>query len=170
MKIIIALDCSEIQVSDCDHLFLSGYRWKAQYGHYNCSSSGTWNGHQIHGKPIHWFVAQLMGLRIPDGYTIDHIDRNPLNNQRSNLRVASKRLQSYNVGIMKNNISGFVGVTFNKKCTKNPWIAMISMPDGKYKYLGNFKTSEEASEAYQIEKKIRDTKEEEQVREELSFL
>ena len=77
MKIIIALDCSEIQVSDCDHLFLSAFNWfLGTCGYYRCSSCGILNGQQMNGLRLHRIVAMLMKLKIPDGYTIDHIDRN----------------------------------------------------------------------------------------------
>ena len=160
MKILIALDCTELQVSDCDHLVLSAYRWwRDNRGYYRCSNCDIWNGYQINGKPIHWFVSQLMGLKIPKGYQIDHIDRNKLNNRRSNLRAASNKLQSYNVNITKTNTSGYVGVNFKKGRTINPWVARISMPNDERKHLGYFKTPEEASKKYQAEKKIRDEKE-----------
>ena len=81
-------------VSECDWLELVGYSWSIDGKYFRCNNKNTWNGHQVNGKRLHWFIAQLMGLRIPDGYTIDHIDRNPLNNQRSNLRVASKRCKT----------------------------------------------------------------------------
>ena len=163
MKIIIALDCSEIQVSDCDHLFLSGYNWTKHNEYYNCSNKEIWNGKQVHNKPIQWFVAQLMGLKIPEGFEIDHIDRNPSNNQRFNLRVASRRLQQHNRGMQKNNTSGFIGVYFGKRNTNNLWVAQMWI-DGKNKNLGCFKTPEEASEIYQAAKKIRDQEEEQRVK------
>ncbi len=164
MKIIYALNCDEIQVSDCDHLFLSGYNWRKdkQWGYYRCSNGGTWNGHKVNAKPMHWFVAQLMGLKVHEGLEIDHIDRNKTNNQRNNLRVASRSLQKYNINMHRTNTSGFVGVHFREKCIFNPWQTQI-MINGKHKNLGCFKTPEEASEVYQAAKKIRDQKEIERI-------
>lgn len=158
MKTLIAIDGTEIMVSDCDWLFLVGYNWtyNNSRGYYQCSGRGTWNGKQIHGKRIHWFVAQLMGLEIPEGYQIDHIDKNKLNNQRSNLRAASPRLQTYNTDKHKNNTSGYLGVSFFSKSRIHPWKAKIRLPSGRQKHLGSFKTPEEASEVYQEAKKIRD--------------
>ncbi len=160
MNNIIALNCDEIQVSDCDHLFLSGYSWSKhkRTGYYCCSNRDTWDGHQVHAKPIHWFVAKLMGLEIPKGFEIDHIDRNTSNNQRPNLRAASKELQQYNSNIQSNNTFGYTGVFYGKKSTTNPYIAKIRI-NGKEKYLGKFKTPEEASKVYQAAKKLRDDKE-----------
>ncbi len=157
MKIIIATDCTELQVSDCDHLFLSAYNWGPDgSGYYRCHNCEIWNGNQIHGKRLHWFVAQLMGLEVPDGYQIDHIDRNKLNNQRYNFRAASKRLQNQNTDMYKNNTSGYHGICFHK--CHNKWGATIRI-NNKQKHLGYYATAEEASEIYQAAKKLRDDKE-----------
>ncbi len=167
MKIIYATNCDEIMVSDCDLLFLAGYNWTygLRDGYYHCSNCDIWNGKKTNGKHIHWFVAQLMGLEIPEGLQIDHIDRDPSNNQQSNLRAASRTLQNYNVGIKSSNTSGYVGVSF-KKCREHlePWVTQIRI-NGISKHLGCFKTAEEASEAYQVAKLIRDAKEEQRVKE-----
>ena len=157
MKTIIANDGTELQVSDCDHLFLSGYSWGPDgRGYYRCTNRGTWNGHKICGKRLHWFIVQLMGLVTPKGFEIDHIDRNKANNQRCNLRVVSKELQMQNRSIHKDNTSGFIGVCFHKQANK--WMASISI-NNKQKHLGYFTTPEEASKIFQAARKIRDTKE-----------
>lgn len=149
-------DGGEVKVSDCDLMFIISYRWnKDNRGYYRCSSCGALNGNKINGKRLHWFIVQRMNLEIPVGMTIDHIDRDKFNNQRSNFRAASLILQRYNINKMKNNKSGFVGVVHKDSCTQNPWVAIINN-----KHLGCFKTPEEASEVYQAAKKIRDEKEE----------
>jgi hypothetical protein len=48
---------------------------------------------------------------------VDHIDRNPLNNQISNLRLATYTENNRNISKKKNNTSGFIGVS--KKVNKN---------------------------------------------------
>lgn len=45
------------------------------------------------------------------------------------------------------------GVSFDKRCPKNPWGARITVSKGKRKYLGYFKTKEEAVNAYKNELK-----------------
>lgn len=64
---------------------------------------------------------------------IDHIDRNPLNNLRSNLRYASRSLNGRNV-----NRRDTLGLRLKPKTGK--WSAAI--------FLGEFKTKEEARDAY----------------------
>lgn len=169
MKTLIAIDCTTCQVSDCDYLFLSGYRWSVDpRGYFRCSNSEVWSGIQLHGKYLHWLVIQLMGLGVPKGYTIDHIDRNLLNNQRYNLRIASRRLQTYNNSKRSNNTSGFAGVSWANNKYK-PWVAEINLPGERSINLGYFETPKEASEVYQAAKKIRDAKEERKICEDLAL-
>lgn len=70
------------------------------------------NNRKHKGHRICW---ELINGPIPDGMTIDHIDHNPLNNQISNLRLASQVEQKRNTPIQKNNSSGVVGVGWSKK-------------------------------------------------------
>ena len=113
--IIEATDGTQAMVSECDWLFLVGYNWnKDHYGYFRCTSRGTWNGQETHAKKLHGFVAELMGLKVPDGFEIDHIDRNPLNNQRSNLRIASRMMQNHNRSKSKDKTSRYIGVHFDR--------------------------------------------------------
>lgn len=54
----------------------------------------------------------------------DHINRNPLDNRKSNLRECTKRGNSINHSIRKDNTSGTTGVYWNK--TTSMWYAGIS--------------------------------------------
>lgn len=95
------------------------------------------------------FLAHRIIFAIHYGYLpklVDHIDRKPNNNSISNLRDASKRLNSINTGLSSNNKSGHKGVYFNK----GAFCAFIGInKEGKKygKHLGRFKTIEEAIEA-----------------------
>jgi hypothetical protein len=76
---------------------------------------------------------------------LDHRDRNRSNNCIDNLREATATQNGQNRSRMKNNTSGFNGVTFNKKSSK--WLSRITI-NGKLLYLGLFKTPDEAHLAY----------------------
>ncbi len=169
MKIIYALNCDEIQVSDCDHLFLSGYNWSFNTGYYRCTNSCLFNNQQVHNKFIQYFIIELIGLKVPDGYTVDHIDRNVSNNIRPNLRIASPNMQSHNTSLQYNNTIEIAGVRFVKKNKIRPWVARICI-NSKQIQIGSYFTSEEANVAYQVAKKNRDAEEEQRVKEKLSFL
>ena len=97
------------------------------------------------GKKTKYKTLYLHRLIIncPTGheFEIDHINRDKLDNRKSNLRLTSSSLNKYNSGIFKNNTSGVRGV---REVSKNHWMARIG-----YKYLGTFGTKEEANEAYQ---------------------
>ena len=80
----------------------------------------------------------------PDGMFIDHIDHNPHNNCRSNLRIATPQQNSMNRGKHKRNKSGIIGVSWDKKNEK--WLATIAL-NNKNIHLGRFDDFEEACQA-----------------------
>jgi len=65
---------------------------------------------------------------IPNDITVDHINRNGLDNHKSNLRLVGRRIQSINRGIKSTNTSGVTGVSYYKK-TKC-WVAQWEDADG----------------------------------------
>jgi len=81
-----------------------------------------------------------------EGYVIDHINRNKLDNRRSNLRYASLHANALNISISKRNTSGYTGVIFDKSCNK--WRAEITI-DRKKKNLGRYEHIEDAIKARQ---------------------
>lgn len=79
------------------------------------------------------------------GVVIDHINGDPLDNRRSNLRICSQRDNARNCRRGKNNKSGFKGVSWKADIGK--WRARI-MVDRKEISLGAFNSAEEAAKAY----------------------
>jgi hypothetical protein len=77
--------------------------------------------------------------------TIDHIDRDIFNNQKSNLREANLGQQGQNKKVYANNTSGYKGVSFIKRTNK--YSAHIRI-NKKLKHLGYFNTAEEAAIIY----------------------
>lgn len=67
------------------------------------------------------------------------------NNAFANLREANASENAQNLGIVRKNRSGLLGVTFHKKVGK--WQAQIKI-GGKPIYLGLSETAEEASAKY----------------------
>lgn len=65
--------------------------------------------------PVHRMIWQLVYGDLLPSDTIDHLDRDKVNNEIFNLRKATHKEQSRNKGIPKNNESGFVGVCRNVK-------------------------------------------------------
>ena len=84
-------------------------------------------------------------LNAPDHIYVDHIDGNPLNNRRCNLRLATKAENNRNVSMRRDNTSGFKGVS--RVSEGNKWMAKIGV-NGRQIFLGRFDTAEQAHEAY----------------------
>lgn len=72
----------------------------------------------------------------PGHHEIDHADQNKGNNAIGNLRLASRKQNNENIGVPKNNTSGFRGVSFQKN--EKHWTAYI-YHNRKRIHLGCFK-------------------------------
>lgn len=80
-------------------------------------------------------LERILRRPLKEGEEVDHIDRNPLNNKRANLRLATKSQNRRNCGKRCNNTSGYKGVSFNKRAGK--WQAKITFNKKQYN-LGYF--------------------------------
>ena len=87
----------------------------------------------------------ILGLSFGDGLQVDHINRDKLDNRKSNLRVCTVAQNSANKGICKNNTSGFKGVIFDK--SRGKFMAKIKF-ENKPITIGRFQTAIEAAKAY----------------------
>lgn len=90
-------------------------------------------------------VARMLGRPLCTKDSVDHINRDTLDNRRANLRISTQQQNQGNRKKSKNNSSGYKGVVFNKRLGK--WSAFIGY-DGKPKYLGLFASPELAAQAY----------------------
>ena len=85
------------------------------------------------------YMHVLLGFK-----NFDHIDRNELNNRKSNLRQCTHEENSRNNKLYKNNSSGITGVHWSKK--ENKWIARIVI-NTKLKRVGCFTDKDDAIRA-----------------------
>jgi len=92
------------------------------------------------GKTSSFLHRELMGN--PD-CEVDHINNDPTDNRRCNLRPATRLQNARNVGMSKRNRSGFKGVSWSSKPSK--WQVFLAA-----KWLGNFEDVREAGLAYDI--------------------
>ena len=83
-------------------------------------------------------------LKVEGKNPIDHINGNPLDNRKSNLRECTVQQNTMNTITCKSNKSGIKGVSFDK--SRNKWRAYITLND-KQLYLGRYDAKEEAIEA-----------------------
>lgn len=97
------------------------------------------------GKNQVYMHRLIMGLEKNDNKTIDHQNRNGLNNMRHNLRIATRSQNARNKKVK--------GYHLAKRTNKYGniyfyWQSTIKI-NGKTTHLGYFKTKKEAARAYQ---------------------
>ena len=141
----------EITIDERDIHFLTEFNWFIEK-----QSSGIYFSTRftdIEGKvktiKLHRLIAGATDIK--DGkivfnskQVVDHIDRNPLNNNRSNLRLCTRSQNAMNSKIPKDNSSGHKGVTWDKHRKK--WRVHIVV-NGKQHFLGRYDTIEGAVES-----------------------
>ena len=81
----------------------------------------------------------ILGLKVGD--FADHINRNRLDNRKSNLRTVTKLQNAWNRSTQKNNTSGTAGVSWNNNEKK--WLAHIRV-DGKQIRIGSYHDKDKA--------------------------
>lgn len=88
---------------------------------------------------LHRFV---MGAKT--GQIVDHINRDKLDNRKSNLRFVNTSINMMNTGLIKTNTSGYKGVSWNSKDKR--WVAQVKQ-NYKNIRLGAFINKEDAIRA-----------------------
>jgi hypothetical protein len=130
-------------VDDQDFENLSKHKWYAlEYDHtfYAARNVTGADGNQTRVR-MH---RELLGLTDPE-IEGDHKDCDGLNNQRHNLRKASRADNKRNTRKRTDNTSGFKGVCWDKQ--NNKWRAMIRV-GGKLLNLGRYQSAEDAQSVY----------------------
>lgn len=130
--------------------FKSNLAWKIFEGLFpgtpaGCVKSDGYLAVVLNKKTIrsHRIIFSMSNGVDPLDKIIDHINGNKLDNRPENLRIATVNENAQNrCTIQKNNTSGELGVTWNRKCSK--WQVALKH-NGKCIYLGVFKSKEEAS-------------------------
>lgn len=89
-------------------------------------------------------------MEAKPGQEIDHINRDKLDNRRSNLRFCSRVENLLNTKVRVDNRSGYKGVRW--KTDKKMWLAEIGY-SGKTLFLGHFAEIESAIQARQVAEK-----------------
>ncbi len=149
MKIIKTKKGQEIMVDDALFEYLDQFWWTTSGGKYAYRQKITKDGKTRKKCYMHHEVLGRPTKRYPH---TDHIDRNPLNNQRANLRHVSVAVNHHNTPVRKHSVVGLKGV--GKLNGSKKFSARISHKHKTY-HLGSFKTPQQAHEAYlKAEKKL----------------
>lgn len=138
-------------VDDEDYATLSIYKWSLNNGKYatrQISRKGKMSGDNKHTCKqhkvlMHRIITNTLGCKDIE---VDHIDGNPLNNKRNNLRVCTHSQNMKNIKpYTKRKSSLYKGVTYNK--ASNKWMASIHSNCDRI-YLGLYVTEKMAAVAY----------------------
>jgi len=122
-------------VDDADYEQLSKFKWYAR------KTLNSWYAARSSYPRNKRCGIIYMHSEIAGFANVDHRDRNGLNNQRSNLRRATRSDQMANS--KKRSVSIYRGVSK----TRSRWFARIHR-NGKATFLGVFDTPEKAARAY----------------------
>lgn len=90
---------------------------------------------------LHRYILQV-GIKDLE---IDHKDRNPLNNRKTNLRLCTHSQNMQNAKMQKGNLANFKGVVWEPRTNK--WIATLTL-SGKRISLGCYRLKQDAAIAY----------------------
>lgn len=139
MAEIIRSDGAVILIDDDDLALVSQFRW----------SPAGWKGRYVgtHSKEYGSRTLYLHRLLLnPDqGVEVDHKNRDPLDNHRSNLRMATRSQNEQNKPLSSRNTTGYRGVYRYWK-GQGRFFAKFEV-EGKVWWLCTFDSAEEASAA-----------------------
>ena len=116
MAVIYTKKNEEILVDDEDLDWLNEFSWYLDKGY--AKTTIKHNG-KYKAQKMHRLI-----MNVSDRWVfIDHIDGNPANNRRSNLRLCTNAENSRNRAINKNNTIGIKGLYYHKQ--SNQWRTVI---------------------------------------------
>lgn len=126
------------------------YTMYLDYDDFDKIRNRVWHAVKRDKLPDHLIYVVSSGIYIhrvimdpPKDMVVDHINRNPLDNRKINLRVCTIAENNRNISMQKNNTSGVMGVTYDStKTTPKKWVGQ-KYYNGKC-YRKAFLTKEEA--------------------------
>ena len=136
------------KVDDEDWEYLGQWQWhasrKGKRGQYYGCRTRRKGESGSRCRLLHYEVLRLV-QPLGGGKVIDHINRDPLDCRKGNLRICTHRENLRNQRPQLRGTSQYRGVYFQRK--KGKWTAKIKY-EGKAKYLGLFKTEYQAMLIY----------------------
>jgi len=130
-------------VDDDDFDDLMRFSWHAKWDAHTRGFYAA-RGEKVNGRMVTIRMHRQL-LRALPGTEGDHVDHDGLNNQRSNLRIATQQQNACNKRLRSDNRWGIRGVRATRSGKR--WQAQIRA-HGVLTYLGRFDTAEQAARAY----------------------
>lgn len=121
-------------LDDEDYAEVNKWKWTLNKGY----------AQRIESRTQKNIVVHRLVMKAKVGQEVDHINRNPLDNRKVNLRFCTTRENRRNMGLRKDSKTGYKGVRANRKSFQ----AYINGRDGKFTHLGMFKDPKLAAIAY----------------------
>ncbi len=135
----------KLQVDDDVFDQLNTYKWRIRPSGYAEVDRKTKLYKTYKTRRLHRIIFMMTNGLINAGWEVDHIDRNPLNNQLSNLRKCIRKNNALNTGPHKDGTSIYKGVHWDQR--KKRWYSNISV-NGKKIHLGVFDCEKTAATKY----------------------
>jgi len=129
-------------VDEDDYVNLTKYKW-----YYDS------NGYAYRRKTYGHYNSKLVSMHrevlddVPNGLVVDHINRDKLDNRKSNLRAVTQSENAANSGPRTGGSSTYKGVHWSRQSKR--WVSKIEKR-GEYHTLGFFKIEEHAALAYNL--------------------
>lgn len=127
-------------VDEADYVLLKYFRWHL-FGGYVGHSRRDENG-----KSIVLFMHRII-INAPDGLEVDHINGNPFDNRRENLRLATRSQNCMNQKPKTRELPK--GVSIWRRGGSAHFVAQIKI-NGKRIFLGRFADQRDAAQAYNV--------------------
>ena len=145
MKKILCSKQGKIQkyvfVDDSDYGWLVKFRWSA-----HCTRGGLWCAERSHKGKMQKMHRLI--LKAKKGQEIDHLNRNGLDNRRSNIRICTRSENLINRGLFKNKKNsiyfGVIKFTSKKHNRTKPYAYKV-VRNNKIFTKGMYRTAKEAS-------------------------
>lgn len=123
-------------VDDCDYDHLMQIPWRYNNNGYAITAQTP------NPRAMHHYI-----LQVPPGKVVDHINRDRLDNRRSNLRVCTPEENSKNRSKRRGSLSKYKGVSYSRR--DKVWAVKIWV-GGKNKHLGVYRCEIQAAMAYDV--------------------
>lgn len=122
-------------INAADYPIIRDYKWSVDRNGYVMT-----RGPDGHSVKLHRLLTCAK-----KGEVVDHINGEPSDCRRENMRITTQHKNTYNSRLPKNTTTGYKGVCFDK--SKSRYMAHIH-PDGKMVFLGYYDNPKQAAMAY----------------------